>query len=257
MCQLLGMNCNTPTDISFSFEGFALRGGETDQHCDGWGISFFEANACRSFHDTVAACTSPVAEFIRNYPIKSLNVIAHIRKATIGEVNLQNTQPYHRELWGQQWAFAHNGDLWNYQFPNTLPAQPIGSSDSEAAFCHLMNTLRKKSQVTPLSAQEIYLTLQEESQIIAKFGTFNFLLTNGDYLFARCTTKLCYIIRKAPFSHAHLSDKDMSINFNEHTTKNDKVAVIATEPLTDNEEWTHFQNGELKVFQHGDVVTFE
>ncbi|MBP8070239.1 MAG: class II glutamine amidotransferase, partial [Neisseria sp.] len=25
MCQLLGMNCNTPTDIVFSFEGFRLR----------------------------------------------------------------------------------------------------------------------------------------------------------------------------------------------------------------------------------------
>jgi hypothetical protein len=30
MCQLLGMNCNTPTDICFSFEGFRTRGGDTD-----------------------------------------------------------------------------------------------------------------------------------------------------------------------------------------------------------------------------------
>jgi len=36
MCQLLGMNCNVPTDICFSFEGFAKRGGETDEHKDGW-----------------------------------------------------------------------------------------------------------------------------------------------------------------------------------------------------------------------------
>ena len=27
MCQLLGMNCNTPTDIVFSFEGFRRRAG--------------------------------------------------------------------------------------------------------------------------------------------------------------------------------------------------------------------------------------
>ncbi|MBN9401550.1 MAG: class II glutamine amidotransferase, partial [Burkholderiales bacterium] len=27
MCQLLGMNCATPTDITFSFAGFAARGG--------------------------------------------------------------------------------------------------------------------------------------------------------------------------------------------------------------------------------------
>ncbi|HDL4215823.1 TPA: class II glutamine amidotransferase, partial [Mannheimia haemolytica] len=25
MCQLLGMNCNTPTDITFSFDGFRRR----------------------------------------------------------------------------------------------------------------------------------------------------------------------------------------------------------------------------------------
>jgi hypothetical protein len=27
MCQLLGMNANTPTDVTFSFSGFAQRGG--------------------------------------------------------------------------------------------------------------------------------------------------------------------------------------------------------------------------------------
>ncbi len=42
MCQLLGLNCNHPTDVTFSFSGFAMRGGITDQHQDGWGIAFFE-----------------------------------------------------------------------------------------------------------------------------------------------------------------------------------------------------------------------
>ena len=42
MCQLLGMNCNAPTDVTFSFAGFAQRGGVTDHHSDGWGIAFFE-----------------------------------------------------------------------------------------------------------------------------------------------------------------------------------------------------------------------
>ena len=27
MCELLGMECNVPTDIVFSFSGLALRGG--------------------------------------------------------------------------------------------------------------------------------------------------------------------------------------------------------------------------------------
>ena len=44
MCQLLGMNCNVPTDICFSFTGFQARGGATDVHRDGWGIAFFEGS---------------------------------------------------------------------------------------------------------------------------------------------------------------------------------------------------------------------
>lgn len=86
MCQLLGMNCNVPTDIVFSFTGFAHRGGRTDTHHDGWGIAFFEGSGVRHFVDHQAAIASPIAELIKRYPIKSTNVIAHIRKATVGHV---------------------------------------------------------------------------------------------------------------------------------------------------------------------------
>jgi len=52
MCQLLGMNCNVPTDICFSFTGFHHRGGRTAEHADGWGIAFYEGAGCRVFLDT-------------------------------------------------------------------------------------------------------------------------------------------------------------------------------------------------------------
>jgi glutamine amidotransferase len=37
------------------------------------------------------------------------------------------------------------------------------------------------------------------------------------------------------------------------TTEHDRVAVIATTPLTTNETWTPFTSGELKVFVDGAV----
>ncbi|HAE64316.1 MAG TPA: class II glutamine amidotransferase, partial [Acinetobacter johnsonii] len=55
MCQLLGMNCATPTDITFSFRGFSQRAGITSDHCDGFGIAFFEDKACRLFVDNQSA----------------------------------------------------------------------------------------------------------------------------------------------------------------------------------------------------------
>ena len=73
-CQLLGMNCRTPTDFSFSFHGFARRGGLTDIHRDGWGIAFYEGRGLRSFHDPNPASDSPIARFVSEYPVLTRGV---------------------------------------------------------------------------------------------------------------------------------------------------------------------------------------
>ncbi|MCM8534584.1 MAG: class II glutamine amidotransferase [Lentisphaeraceae bacterium] len=254
MCQLLGMNCNVPTDICFSFEGFCERGGATGTHEDGWGIAFFEGKACRVFVDTQPSANSPIAELVKNYPIKSLNTIAHIRKATIGAIELSNTQPYRREAWGLEWIFAHNGDLWNFNPTINGAYQPVGTSDSERAFCTMLNSLKKKYPDCPPPLHIFQKELEEICNPIAEYGTLNFLLSNGQVLFARCSTELYYIVREAPFDKAHLKDKDISIDFSQHTTENDRVAVIATEPLTDNEHWTKFEAGQLITFKNGQVL---
>ncbi|MBL8401478.1 class II glutamine amidotransferase, partial [Accumulibacter sp.] len=85
-------------------------------------------------------------------------------------------------------------------------------------------------------------------------GACNYLLSNGDCLFAHCSTQLSYIIRQAPFTVAHLRDQDLSIDFSDVTTPDDRVAVIATVPLTDNECWTTMPNGSLWLFAEGRPV---
>lgn len=252
MCQLLGMNSNTPTDVTFSFAGFAQRGGRTDHHADGWGIAFFEGRGARLFVDPGAAASSPVADLIRNYPIKSKNVISHIRKATVGAVQLENCHPFVRELWGRYWVFAHNGDLKNYGPRLHSHFQPVGSTDSELAFCWLMQELAKSHATVP-PVEELTRTLAELVPQVARFGTFNFLLSNGEALWAHASTKLCYILRQHPFATAQLADDDLAVNFADYTTPNDRVAVVATTPLTCNETWTPFEPGELKVFVDGTI----
>ena len=250
MCQLLGMNCNTPTDVTFSFAGFAQRGGRTDHHADGWGIAFFEGHGVRLFVDSGAAADSPVAELIRRYPIKSRHVISHIRKATVGAVMLENCHPFVRELWGRYWVFAHNGDLKDYAPRLHGHFRPVGSTDSEQAFCWLMQELAKAHATVP-PVGELTRTLRELVPQVARHGTFNFLLSNGEALWAHASTKLCYVVRKHPFASARLSDEDLAVNFAEHTTPEDRVAVVATTPLTCDEQWTTFSPGELRVFVDG------
>ena len=247
MCQLLGMNGNTPTDIVFSFTGFCTR---AEEHKDGFGIAFFEGAGVRVFVDAQSARDSPVAQMVRSYPIRSDNIIAHIRKATQGRIALENTHPFQRELWGRYWVFAHNGDLKGYAPRLHSAFNPVGSTDSELAFCWLMQELKKAHASVPPIA-ELTKTLRELVPGIAAHGTFNFMLSNGEALWVHCATKLSYIVRQHPFRNAKLQDDDISVNFAELTTPNDRVAVIVTEPLTCDEEWTALAPGELLAFANG------
>ena len=253
MCQLLGMNCNTPTDVVFSFTGFAERGGRTDHHADGWGIAFFEGAGLRHFVDHQPACASPVAELIRRYPIKSKNVISHIRKATQGVVALENCHPFVRELWGRYWVFAHNGDLKGFEPRLHAGFRPVGSTDSERAFCWIMQEMAKSHAGVP-SIAELTITLRELAARIAGHGTFNFMLSNGQALWAHASTHLHHVERRHPFAHAHLADEDLTVDFARNTTPQDRVAVVVTTPLTTDEAWTAFAPGELKVFVDGEAV---
>ena len=234
----------------FSFTGFSTRASE---HKDGFGIAFFEGAGVRLFLDAQDARGSPVAEMVRRYPIKSCSILAHIRKATQGGVALENTHPFARELWGRYWVFAHNGNLADYTPRLHASFRPVGQTDSERAFCWLMQELAKAHASLPPVA-ELTATLRELARVPAAHGSFNFLLSNGQALWAHCSTRLHYLVRQAPFRSARLQDEDVSVNFAEATTPSDRVAVIVTEPLTLDETWAAFGPGELKVFVDGAPV---
>ena len=250
MCQLLGMNANTPTDVMFSFTGLATR---ADEHKDGFGIAFFEDRGLRHFIDHHGARTSPVADLVKRYPIRSDNVIAHIRKATQGRVALENSHPFVRELWGRYWVFAHNGDLKGFAPRLHGAFRPVGETDSELAFCWLMQELAKAHASVP-SIQELSRTLQELLPRPAAHGTFNMLLSNGQALWAHGSTQLFSLQRAHPFGAATLADEDLSVDFAPLTTPRDRVALVATEPLTSGERWDAFAVGELRVFRGGEQL---
>ncbi|MFQ1047184.1 class II glutamine amidotransferase [Avibacterium paragallinarum] len=253
MCQLLGMNCNTPADIVFSFEGFRRRAGLTDCHSDGFGIAFFEGKGVRIFRDNKAGHSSPIADCVKQYHIKSFNVIAHIRKATQGAVTIENTHPFIREIWGENWVFAHNGNLTSIPDMSESFCQPIGSTDSEAAFCYMAEQLKNRFRKKP-TEEEIFQTIQEITKELAPNGTFNFILSNGNWMIAHCSTNLHYLTRKSPFGTAQRIDDDDVIDFREYTTEKDKVTIITTFPLTKNEPWIKMEHGGFVFFKDGDKV---
>lgn len=254
MCELMGMSANVPTDICFSFAGLIRRGGETGPHKDGWGIAFFEGRGMREFKDVDASATSEIARFVKNYPIKSHMVISHIRKANSGRVALENTHPFSREMWGMPWVYAHNGQLRGVKKQPLTHYRPVGTTDSEFALCYMLNALRQQFPAYPARKPALFRAIHALCEELRQYGVFNILFSDSRYLYCYCSTRLCWITRRSPFGLAHLCDLEMTVDFNDESTPNDIVTVIATAPLTENENWQAMQAGELLVFHKGEVA---
>lgn len=250
MCELLGMSANTPTDIRFSFMGLMPRGGRTGPHRDGWGIGFFDGPAVRTFLDTGSAADSDIARFLSTYPIKSRNVIAHVRRANRGKVGLANTHPFVREAFGRQWVFAHNGQLKGVKQLPLGRFRPVGTTDSEHAFCWLLGEIERRCGEMP-TRRELDGLIARFSGRLAQMGVFNMLLCDSRTLYAHASTRLVWLTRKAPFGVAHLADQDVTADFAAETTPDDVVTIIATHPLTRNEQWAPVPPGSLIAFRDG------
>ncbi len=251
MCELLGMECNVPTDIAFSFSGLRRRGGDTGPHADGWGLAFYEGHAARVFLEPAPAAESPLARFLAQTPIKTLLAIGHVRRKTRGPRSLANTHPFARELWGRHFVFAHNGTVKDVYRRKLGRFRPIGDTDSEHAFCVLLEALRRRFPDYPSRPSELWRAVAELGGELGEGGVFNFLLGDGRFLYARCASRLHYLVRQAPFGEAALADDELRVDFSRVSAPRDRVAIVATLPLTTNERWIAGTPGELWVFESG------
>jgi len=240
MCELFAMSACHPTDVNHSLALLRPRGGEIGPHADGWGVSFYEGRAARTFKEPIPAAESRCLAFITEYNFQSTMVLAHIRKANPSQIGRAsaNTHPFERELNGRSWVFAHNGKL-----PGLLgnPAfavrrfHPLGETDSEFAFCLLLDALADSVGMggNRLSPDQIINTIRPLVEKLAGMGEFNFILCNGQHMIAHAHTNL-HILQRACTKEGCAQ----------------QVALIATSPLT-SEPWVQLQNDRIYVYAQG------
>jgi glutamine amidotransferase len=116
-----------------------------------------------------------------------------------------------------------------------------------------MGKLKQKYPSKPKNWQRVFNYMAKLCKQLDEFGVFNVLISDGIHILAYCSNNLTWITRKAPFGQAKLIDKDMEVNFSEVTTDNDIVTVIATRPLTDNENWTILKPKQWVLFKQGEL----
>lgn len=189
MCELLGISSDLPVTLNLSLVKLAEHSGPPGLNGDGWGVGYFEGKDVRLVKDAAPAHDSDWVRFIRDHDLRSRIVIAHIRKATMGERAYRNAQPFVRELAGRMHLFAHNGwlpgILASSRFGSTRHS-PIGETDSEQAFCALLdrmgNVWRQPGDMPSLEAR--LSVVSSFAADLRSLGPANFLYSDGDTLFA-------------------------------------------------------------------------
>ena len=262
MCELFAMSALHPTNVTLSLEEFSRHGGLSGPHKDGWGIGWYEQGDVRLVKEVNPAASSACVRFIHDNPISSRFVVSHVRKATRGPVATRNCQPFVRELGGVWHCFAHNGDLQGIADDARFRPRrfrPVGETDSELAFCTLMDALAAlwtlDAAPPPLEARE--RVVSEFATAARELGPANFLYCDGDALFAHADRRhqqdgairppgLWRLARHCPAGHG-LDTPGLRVNSGEH---DQDVVLVASVPLTA-EGWQPLAQGEILVARDG------
>lgn len=189
MCELFGVSSSLPVEVTYSLHAFAEHGGLIHPNKSGWGIAYHEGKDALLLKEPEPAADSPWVRFIETQPLTSTCIIAHVRYATAGAPSFANTHPFMRELGGHMHFFAHNGGLdgiWKKMPLVTDAYRPVGETDSEYAFCILLDRLQPLWQdaATPPPIAARLAVVAEVAEEFRKLGTANFLYSDGDTLFA-------------------------------------------------------------------------
>lgn len=265
MCELLAMSSLQPSTLTLSLKTLAHHGGGSGPHADGWGVAYYDGDDVRRIRDPDPAHDSPWVRFIAERGIQSDLVVSHIRKATQGKLALSNTQPFSREMHGRMHVFAHNGDVPSiFESPDfgSTRFHSIGDTDSEFAFCNLLERLWPAWQHGTPSFERRWEIVCGFAKQLRELGLANFIYADGDYLFAyghRSTVPdlpswrpgLHWLHRSCPISEEFSGSDFSAAGLGLTTTQ--QVLLVATVPLSQ-EPWQAIAEGHLIAARDGELV---
>jgi predicted glutamine amidotransferase len=177
MCRVFGCVAAEPVSIRHELleaENPLIR--QSEGHDSGWGMAVYE----RTDGAEPALVRFPEAaysdgEFLRATGLCGRIFNVHVRRATMGELRLENTHPF---CLGN-YTLGHNGTIVRY--PRLLEPgmrRPVGETDSEHLFNLLMHDFDPGSPVKSLRA-----TMKRAVEC-SPFSGLNILFSDGERLFA-------------------------------------------------------------------------
>jgi len=253
MCRLYGFRATELTKIECTLvhaqnaliiQSFKDLSGKS--HLHGWGLAAYQNGKLLIERQAQAAIE---AEGFRRAAGRAYSdaVLAHVRRATVGRVALENTHPF---SYGD-WTFVHNGTLPNFELmrPQLLErmtpthrAAIEGETDSEHIF-HLLLSMQEADPDRPL-LETLRLGLEQiiaschKIDPAARIG-LNVLLTDGRRLVGSRWGRTLHYVERQGVHDCEICGFPHIRHGKQHSYR---AVVIASEPIT-HEPWHEVPEG--------------
>ena len=230
MCQLFGINSDKPYRVNEILERFFENSAV---HKDGWGIAVFDLDNGFVEKESVQAIQSSRIKEMLSEDMVCKDMIAHIRKASVGSIEYVNCHPFiFKDNTGRTWTLIHNGTVFAPDLITGYFPMQTGTTDSEAIGFFLMDRINSETdrQGRSLTEAERFACLDAAICELSPDNKLNLMIYDGELLFV----------------HTNMRDTLYELF-------KDGTRVITTEPLTD-EEWTNVPLNTLQAYKDGERI---
>lgn len=253
--QLLAISFDSATSPSFTLKA----GRASAKPAAGWGFAWYpmDDGAAVVIKDPNATHETPLTRTLRDWDrFRSCVFVCHTHGAA-KRVAQQDTHPFQRSYAGRDWVFAHSGDL-DRRFADELPIddpsfEPLGTTDSERAFCWLLEQVRDAGA---RSLSDIgWDVLHGWMKRLNELGTASFLMSDGRDVVAYAdqggARDLHRIRRTPPHATTVLDGERIVVDLGDPYDINRTMAIVARAPLSKEPGWEPLARGEMVVARRG------
>ena len=231
MCEIFCFNSSTPKQINECLECFY---NHSEEHPHGWGLATMQSDEFVINKEPIKATCSQHLKEILSHPIVGKNVFAHIRLATVGEIISPNCHPFtEADDNNRSWMLIHNGTIFDYPELDAYIDQESGDTDSERILLYIIDRVnefeRRKGGLSTI--KERFHLLTQIVRDLSKNNKLNLMIYDGD---------LTYI-------HSNMRDSLYYL-------KNDEGFLVASTPLTDDENWLPVELNKLFGLIDGKII---
>lgn len=209
MCELFGVISHGKLELNELLSEFFSHGTE---HPNGWGMAFFYGNAVSLEKQPEASHKSSYLKQRLQFKVEADKMIAHIRLATRGTLNYENTHPFvMRDNSDRTWTLAHNGTIFDCDLLNPFAHCQQGQTDSERILAYIISRVNlEQKKKKELSGQERFELIDEIIGEITPENKVNLLLFDGELMYVhtnyqnslyRCQKEEAVVISTRPLEH--------------------------------------------------------